>query len=82
MRVPTIHSNGTSRDELLDQQVNAGNGLRAAIAALEDAAPNARDYYFQGADAFTEAQREHAARIERVSAVLAEVTELAEAIAD
>ena len=43
--------NGTSRDVLDLQYENALAKLRDAVKALEDASPNARDYYLQGPDA-------------------------------
>lgn len=63
---PTIHMNGTSKDELLNQLVAVVSALDAALAAINAAAPNGRDYYPQGPEAFREAQ---AAFEERVLAV-------------
>ncbi len=80
--VPTIHLNGTSADALIEQLTGAGGALRAAIRALDEAAPNARDYYVQGADAYAKASREHLSRVERVRAVLDEVYEINESLAD
>ncbi len=59
MLLPSIHLNGTSAEQLLEQACEAGNAVRAAIVALEAAGPNARDYYPQGDDAFTRARAEH-----------------------
>ena len=44
---PTIHLNGTSKDVLAKQYNDAVVLLRGALQAMEDAAPNARDYYPQ-----------------------------------
>lgn len=62
MMKPTIHWNGTSADQLLSELVNASDALFQAVAALSSAAPNARDYYPQGAAAFEQARREHEAK--------------------
>jgi len=82
MIVPTIHTNGSSRDALLDQVCEAGNALREALRKIVNAAPNARDYYPQGDEAFRKAVAEHDARVTRVRAVLDEYVQLSEAIAD
>lgn len=82
MQKPTIHLNGTGRDSLIEQQCNAARSLRAALEALGEAAPNARDYYPQGGDAYPAARAEHESRVSRVRAVLEEVEALAEEIAD
>jgi len=77
MRLPTIHLNGTSADTLLDEYWAALDALQKAIEVLQDAAPNARDYYPQGDGAFHEAAREHKARLAALHGVLAEVRDLA-----
>lgn len=79
---PTIHLNGTSRDALYEQMVEVGSALVKALDALREAAPNARDYYPQGPDAFEQARREHESRVERVNAVQAEVEDLLNHIAE
>ncbi len=82
LSIPTIHMNGTSRAELVDGQLMpAIDALHAAIAALERACPNGRDYYPQGRDATQEALRQHANRLHHLTAVRAELVEIAEAIA-
>lgn len=59
---PAIHTNGTSPESLLDAYRKLYTAVHAAIDAIADSAPNARDYYPLGADAFQEARTEHAAR--------------------
>lgn len=81
MVVPTIHTNGTSREALLDQICNAGNAVRTAIDALCDAAPNARDYYPQGDNAYQMSASEHARRVDALRAVLNELQDIAESVA-
>ena len=75
---PSIHLNGTSREALSEQYLTAGQALQNALRALEDASPNARDYYPQGEDAFRKAVSEHNRRTEYVREALAQVQRLFE----
>ena len=56
--------------------------VRDAMEALQKAAPNARDYYVQGPDAYKTAMAEHANRIVRLNSVWQELEEIAIHIAD
>lgn len=80
MMVPTIHLNGTSSDELIRRNRAAGDAAYTLLAALDEAWPNARDYYPQGDDAYPKARDEHQSRVERVQSVLNELAALNEAI--
>lgn len=80
--VPTIHSNGTSREQLLDQVCQAHFAVIKAVEALERAAPNGRDYYPQGNSALKLATEAHHARVVKLVDVLVELARLAEEIAD
>lgn len=71
--LPTIHLNGTSAAELDRQQRAIGTAAYALLAALADGAPNARDYYPQGPEAFTAAQRAHVERCDAVRRIIADV---------
>jgi hypothetical protein len=51
-----------------------------AIDKLSEAGPNGRDYYPQGDDAFREAQKEHASRLQRLQSVYKELEDLILAI--
>lgn len=82
MMVPTLHLNGTSRTELLNEQLNVLQALRLARAAMIAASPNGRDYYPQGKGAFEKAQDEHTDRVRAIEDVLAKVEALAMAISD
>lgn len=82
MQKPLVHMNGTSGEALLSGYVQAGAVLTKAIEALHDAAPNARDYYPLGDDAFSAARREHEGRAGRLMGVLKEIYELAEHVQD
>lgn len=66
MQLPMIHLNGTPRERLADQLLEAGNALIAAIDALSQAGPNARDYYPIGPSAIKIAIREHEDRLRMV----------------
>lgn len=81
MKYPTVHLNGTSKGELLEQLQNAGAACRTAIQAVGNAAPNARDYYVQDAGAYTIAVAEHTRRLERLHAVHHELSEIANQVA-
>lgn len=78
MRIPSIHLNGTNGTDLIDQNVEAYEAIRAAIGAVERASPNARDFYPQGPDAYREAMAEHVARVK----TLTELAEVYAKIAD
>ena len=45
---PTIHLNGTAKQDLLEERYEAIRACAALREALAKAAPNARDYYPQG----------------------------------
>ena len=78
--LPTVHLNGTSRQSLIDDNDAAYNALRAAVRALEKAAPNARDYYVQGDGAFANAVAQHVARLTALRSVLADLEAIAESL--
>ena len=80
MMTPTIHLNGTSRDELMRQLIDAREALRTAIYQLCEAYPNGRDYYVQGPDALPQAMKEHESRVARLQSVHDELGDLAESI--
>jgi hypothetical protein len=48
LEIPTVHLNGTSRDELISQLRGAMEAVHAAEKALAQAGPHARDYYVVG----------------------------------
>lgn len=79
MMTPTIHFNGTSRQYLIDQYRKAFLAVLAAMEAVQAAAPNGRDYYPQGADAFLFALGEHVDRLKRLEVIKGEMFDLFEA---
>lgn len=83
MIAPIVHYNGTSQAELLRQLETAWSAVDAAIEALCQAAPNARDYYVQSSsEAFDQALTEHRGRLARLQAVADELGTLQIAVAD
>jgi hypothetical protein len=69
LKVPTVHLNGTSKEALIEQCRIASDAMLAAMRALQDAAPNPRDFYVQEGDAFKTAQSQHAERVKALHAV-------------
>jgi len=82
LTVPSVHLNGTSREELLRQVQAAWQAVWQARDALAKASPNARDYYLQGELAYPAARAEHDRRARALLEVQEELSQLAEAIAD
>lgn len=80
MMVPTIHLNGTSKEQLLTAIVEAHSALLQAEGKLAETAPNGRDFYTQGAVAHTKAMDEHVSRYQRLETVRKELEQLAEEI--
>lgn len=70
MSHPTIHLNGTSIEVLYEQQIAVSHACRALLRALENAAPNGRDYYPQGDEAFRAATEQHMQHMRSVEALL------------
>lgn len=81
MKIPTVHLNGTSREELVRQLEAAAHALDQACVALQDMQPNGRDYYPQGNDAIRQVCQEHAARQRKVADVRDEIRAIWEGIA-
>lgn len=80
MQLPTIHSNGTSKESLIEDLCKASHAIDAAYVALKLTAPNGRDYYPQGPAALEKAIAEHNDRLRRLDVVKNEVDELIGAI--
>jgi hypothetical protein len=80
MMTPTIHSNGTSRQELLEGYLSAIAALNRAIDQVSLTAPDGRGYYVQDGIAYRQASNEHMNRIQRLNAVRQELIDIAENI--
>jgi len=81
LMVPTVHLNGTSRDELSRQVCQAYAAVVEAGRALAASAPNGRDYYPQGQDAIIRAMTQHELRMRKLREVADELQHIAEQIA-
>lgn len=80
MRAPSIHLNGTSGEQLCEAWAVAAEKLREAWHSVRAAAPNERDYYPQGDDAWREAMREYNVLLYKLGDVYTEVSEMYHAI--
>ena len=78
LAVPTVHLNGTSRDALLEQLLEAAHAIHEAGRKLAAAYPNARDYYVQPGAAIAVAMRQHETRMNKLREVAGELETIAE----
>jgi hypothetical protein len=82
LTLPTVHLNGTSRQALLDGYTHALAAIQAAQQALQQAAPNGRDYYPQGNHTINRATEEHVDRLRRLESIQRELNALALHVSD
>lgn len=83
MVVPSVHLNGTSKDELITQLVAVDHAIEKAIAAIRRAMPHNRDYYVQpDPDAGIKARMAFDDRLITLSQLRADFSELCYAIYD
>jgi hypothetical protein len=80
--IPTVHLNGSHAEGLRDEAHRAMRAIGDAISALGDMGPNARDYYPQGPDVASMAQRDHEDRIRRLRSVLTEIAAIHDGVDD
>lgn len=73
MMIPTVHLNGTSREELMQQIRDAYDALFSALEKLRAMTPHGRDYYVQGPESGQKARDEHEVRIKMVLYVVNEL---------
>ena len=71
--MPTVHMNGTSAEGLKAPLVEAYSKISDAIDAVQAAAPNGRDYYPQGPEAYEAARAGHSKRLRDLDRILAEL---------
>lgn len=76
MKLPTVHRNGTSREQLIETYSSAYYAICDALRSVENVELNGRDYYPQGADAFKIAQEEHLNRCIALQKVRNELGEI------
>lgn len=75
---PVIHMNGTPPSRLLEQANEVRHHLMAALAAMKEVAPNARDYPSD----FDDAVRHYGRNVEQVEEILRDFDKLAERACD
>jgi hypothetical protein len=80
--IPTVHLNGTSGSSLKREYLIAYEAIDKSIEALADATLNARDFYPQGADAYSQARAERDAAFEKLRQAQAYVEQVLEGICD
>jgi hypothetical protein len=78
--IPAVNINGTSRAELVEQQLTARHALDAAMLAMKAAAPHGRDYQTVDQSVFRIARAEHGRRLQAIVALMSEYQQMAEAI--
>jgi hypothetical protein len=71
---PVVHLNGSGQEALETQWRDVVLAMQEATRALRRAAPNARDYYPRGDDAFERARRAFAELTEALACVEAACT--------
>ncbi len=80
--IPTIHLNGTGGDSLKQEYHAAYKAIDAAMDALHDATLNGRDYYPQGAGAYSQARAERDAAFKQLREAQAYVEAMLAGICD
>ena len=78
--MPTVHINGTSREALAEGYIEQIDAIREALRVLAENAPNPRDYYPQGREAFKNANDQQQSRLASLTAIYDELHRIAENI--
>lgn len=76
MIMPSVHFNGTSREQLLETYERTLTAVQKAHEALVSAYPNGRDYYPQGSIVIYTAVDEHLHRVELLKSVKSELEQI------
>ena len=79
--IPTIHLNGTKKENLLEGYLAQIHAIRGALDAIQNNPPNGRDFYPQGDGAILVALDEHRQRLVTLGLVKDELEKITEAIA-
>lgn len=80
---PTVHLNGTSKAELMEQLQASNNAITDAMRVLENNSPNARDYdLFANSDSFHNAQLQAEHRLGKLGAIREDIQEILEHVAE
>ena len=80
MQFPRVHLNGTSKLDLLNQQLEMLAALRLAANVMAQHAPHGRDYYVIGSEATSVAFSEHMARRAALDGIIQDIEHIAQAI--
>lgn len=80
LTAPTIHLNGTSKEDLLGQFSSSYTAVKDAVRVLCRNAPYGRDYYPQGIGSYESARDQHNDRVARLEAVANEIEQLGLAV--
>jgi len=78
---PQINLNGTSKEQLLQQQMIVMAGFRELLSAMSDAMPHGRDYQFRPSE-YPLARDAWLERMKAIQAIEAEIFDHAMAISD
>jgi hypothetical protein len=76
MMIPTIHLNGTGKQNLLNELETAVGALTVAGAALRQVTVHGRDYYPQGDHAYAQARHEMDQRLNALQSVVNDLMEM------
>lgn len=82
MMIPTIHLNGTSKEQLLRELEEILIALEGAKKKMEKQTIHGRDYYPQGHEALQAAVKEGIGRFQRLRSITREFEELYEKISE
>lgn len=74
--LPVVHHNGSGRVALMEQQHKANMAVNAAITALLEASPHARDYYPLGDDVWFRAHLQSMDRVVALQKVQLEIEQI------
>lgn len=82
LEMPIIHLNGTSPKSLADDYEKALRAILKAQDALDETAPNGRDYYPGGDWAFERATKQHRERVDVLARLHDDIAAIYEHILD
>ena len=82
MIMPSVHFNGTTREQLLETYERAVKAVHNAHQELISAYPNGRDYYPQGSIVIYTAVDEHLHRVEMLKLVKHELEQIIQHITE
>lgn len=78
--IPTVHLNGTGKQHLVQELLDAHKAVGAAILALHQVTVHGRDFYPQGPNAYGQARHEMDARLLTLHALQDELRQMFEGV--